>query len=108
MTYYELYGTSEINATYKYTRESGVKFVNFIYPPSDQPDWVKALISDNEFATIQIYVDQDRIKEIYFGQCDTGKFFDKEVYHAIISGFKQFDKSFTSLCREYTLAQLGL
>lgn len=107
MMHYELYGT-EISAKYKYTREDGIKFLNFIYPPSDQPDWIKALISDNEFTTIQIHVDQDKIKEVYFGCYDTGKFFDKEIYHVVVSGFKQFDKSFKSISREYNLLQIGL
>lgn len=93
---------------YRFDREGGVKFLNFIYPPSSQKAWIKALFSDMGFKTVQISVDHDKIEEVYFGQYDTGKFFDRGVFHAVISGIDEFNKSFRSVSREYNLNQIGL
>ncbi len=97
-----------MSAQYKFDKEEGVKFLNFIYPPSVQQDWIKSLFSDSGFTTVQISVAYDKIEEVYFGQYDTGKFFDRSVFHAVISGIDEFNKSFRSVSREYNLSQIGL
>jgi hypothetical protein len=93
---------------YIFDREDGVKFLNFIYPPSVQQDWIKSLFSDSGFTTVQISVCDDKIKEVYFGQYATEKFFDRSIFHAVISGIDYFNISFKSVSRDYNLGRIGL
>jgi hypothetical protein len=91
---------------YKFDRERGIPFLEHITPSRYLDSWLRLLYDDVSFNSIQIRVDHDKIGDIYFGEYDTGKYFDVGIRYCIIS--LPIGESFRELAREWNMIKIGI